>query len=163
MEYCEKARVFRVMHDTTTIPWTRVVVRTLIVALPLVAVALFIADVEAELDTVARNVAPLLLVVVLAAVSLIRNGGRWWRPDARWPLAVLGFALPAVGLSVYLHGLWHYDVDELRSAARDQRLLFAYLPLYTSVAGAIGAALGWIVGRQVNASSVDHGVAKSRS
>ncbi|MEL7538470.1 MAG: hypothetical protein AAFZ58_14545 [Pseudomonadota bacterium] len=150
------------MKPAEPLNWRLIAIRALTVAMPLAAAALFIADVESELDTVARNMVPLVAVLCLAVFALIRNRGRWWRPDPRWPLATLGFAVPAVGLSLYLHILWHYDIDALRTGARDPRLLFAYLPLYTMLAGAIGFALGLIVGRRLIERDQTDVVAKSK-
>ena len=41
------------------------------------------------------------------------------------------------------------DLDELFAGAERPEELFRYLPLYTSVAGGIGFAIGWIIGRNV--------------
>ena len=151
------------MNAARPLPLARIGIRAATLALPLAAVGVFIAEVETGLDTTLRNLAPLLLTLGLGVIALVRNRSDWWQPDARWPLATLGFALPAVGLSLYLHVLWHYDVDGLASKARDPRLLFAWLPLYTLLAGAIGAALGLIVGRQLNERRARRVIAKSES
>ncbi|MEO0998894.1 MAG: hypothetical protein AAFX58_15385, partial [Pseudomonadota bacterium] len=82
-----------------------------------------------------------------------RHGGRWLTPDRRLTLGAVGFAIPALGLSLYLHASWFYDIDGIASAARTPDLLFRYLPYYTVLAGAIGFAIGWIVGKNVNTAT----------
>jgi hypothetical protein len=91
----------------------------------------------------------MLVVIVLAAVTLYRGGGRWTGAGWRWPLATLGFALPAIGLSLYLHYAWSVDRDGMASQAIDPVGLFRYLPAYTVFAGGVGFAIGWIAGRNV--------------
>lgn len=97
----------------------------------------------------ALNTVPMLIVVALAAVTLGRGRGRWSGAGWKWPLGTLGFAIPALGLSLYLHHAWSVDLDGLASEARDPRNLFRYLPIYTVFAGGIGFAIGWIAGRNV--------------
>lgn len=97
----------------------------------------------------ALNTVPLLIVIVLATVTLGRGRGKWTGAGWKWPLGTLGFAIPALGLSLYLHYAWSVDLEGLASEARDPRNLFRYLPIYTVFAGAIGFAIGWIAGRNV--------------
>ena len=59
------------------------------------------------------------------------------------------FAIPALGLSLYLHHAYSIELESLFGAARQPQELFRYLPVYTVVAGGIGFAIGWIVGRNV--------------
>lgn len=96
-----------------------------------------------------RNVVPMLLTLALAALSLWRGGGDWRGAGWQWPLGTLGFAIPAVGLSIYLHYGYATDMNGMYSEAVFPEELFRFLPLYTIVAGAIGFAIGWIVGRNV--------------
>ena len=112
-----------------------------------VAIAVWINDVQAGGPYVARNLLPLLLVVVLAWVALIRGGGRWAGRGWRLPLGTVGFAIPALGLSSYLHYAYSVNLNGLFEEGAGQ--LFRFLPLYTIVAGGIGFAIGWIVGRNV--------------
>ena len=131
-------------------PFVQIGVRALPPALVLTAAALFIARVEGGGVYLARNLAPLLAAQLLWVLALVRNHGRWIADDRRWTLAAFGFAIPAVGLSVYLHAQWFYDIDGIATRARTPDLLFAYLPYYTVVAGGIGFAIGWIVGKNVS-------------
>lgn len=95
------------------------------------------------------NVVPVLIALALATYTLVRGRGSWHGAGWRWPLATLGYAIPTVGLSLYLHYGWSVDRDGMATEAIDSFALFRYLPLYTMVAGAIGFAIGWIVGRNV--------------
>ncbi len=94
-----------------------------------------------------RNLVPLGLVVALSALTIVQGGGRWTGAGWRLPLGVVGFAIPALGLAAYLHYAYSVNLDDIFGAGPGQ--LFRYLPLYTVVAGGIGFAIGWIVGRNV--------------
>ena len=65
------------------------------------------------------------------------------------PLGTLGFAIPALGLSTYLHYAYSVNLDDMFSTAPFPDRVFRYLPVYTLVAGGIGFAIGWIAGRNV--------------
>lgn len=93
-------------------------------------------------DHVARNLIPPLIGWVLLAWILSRR-----IDDPRWWLGWLGFLVPALGLSGYLHLAFVFDWQQLASTATTPALLFRYLPVYALVAGGIGFAIGWIVGR----------------
>ena len=95
-----------------------------------------------------RNLLPLLLVVVLSLVTLYRGAGRWTGRGWREPLALVGFAIPTVGLAIYLHYAYAVNLDGMFAGGAGD--LFRYLPVYTAGAGLIGYAIGWIVGRNVN-------------
>lgn len=94
-----------------------------------------------------RNAAPMLCVLALAAVTLYRGGGQWSGRGWCWPLGTIGFAIPALGLSIYLHYGYATDLDGMYSEAVYPRELFRFLPMYTFVAGGVGFAIGWIIGR----------------
>ena len=126
---------------------------TLIRLLPILLISAaaiaYVADVEGPGAYVLRNAVPLVVLVVLSAVTLYRGGGSWNGAGWRWPLGTLGFAIPALGLSLYLHYAYSIDLESLFGAARHPEELFRYLPIYTVVAGGIGFTIGWIVGRNV--------------
>ncbi len=109
----------------------------------------YAASVEQNGGYVARNMIPMSLVVILAATTLYRGNGRWSGSGWRWPLGTLGFAIPAIGLSLYLHYGYSVDMDGMFSASVYPQEVFKYLPLYTVVAGAIGFLIGWIAGKNV--------------
>ena len=109
----------------------------------------YIADVEGPDAYVLRNTMPLMLLVALSALTLYRGDGSWIGTGWGWPLGTLGFAIPALGLSLYLHHAYAVGLESLFGAATQPLELFRYLPIYTSVAGGIGFAIGWIVGRNI--------------
>lgn len=111
------------------------------------AAAAWINDVQDAGPWVARNLVPLILVLLLAILTLIRGHGRWAGSGWRLPLGTLGFAIPAMGLTVYLHYAYSVNLNGLFDGGAGE--LFRFLPLYTVVAGGIGFAIGWIVGRNV--------------
>ncbi len=109
----------------------------------------YVGHVEGADAYVARNIMPMLIVIVLSAVTLYRGGGSWTGAGWRWPLGTLGFAIPALGLSLYLHYGYAVGLEGMFDEAIYPLQLFRYLPAYTIVAGAIGFAIGWIVGRNI--------------
>lgn len=96
-----------------------------------------------------RNLLPLAVLVALAWLTLKRGGGRWAGSGFRLPLGTLGFAIPALGLSAYLHYAYAVNLNGMFDEASRPAELFRYLPIYTLVAGGIGFAIGYIVGRNV--------------
>lgn len=128
---------------------TVIVFRLAPVVLVTGAAMAYVAWVEWPGPYVVRNLMPMLAVIALAAITLYLGGGRWNGTGWRWLLGTLGFALPAIGLSLYLHYAYAIDRDGMASEAIDPVGLFRYLPLYTIFAGAVGFAIGWIAGRNV--------------
>ncbi len=124
-------------------------IRLLPVLLVTVASMAYVGHVEGADAYVARNIMPMLIVIVLSAVTLYRGGGSWTGAGWRWPLGTLGFAIPALGLSLYLHYGYAVGLEGMFDEAIYPLQLFRYLPAYTIVAGAIGFAIGWIVGRNI--------------
>ena len=61
----------------------------------------------------------------------------------------IGFSVPALGLSLYLHYAYSVNLNELFGDTADTGQLFRFLPAYTLVAGGLGFAIGWIAGRNV--------------
>ena len=119
------------------------------VILVLVAAAFWIADVENGGPYVLRNLLPLLVLMLLAFITVRRGNGTWSGGGMRMPLGTLGFAIPALGLSLYLHYAYSVNLGGMFSDAQYPGRVFRYLPAYTMIAGAIGFAIGWIVGRNV--------------
>lgn len=124
-------------------------VRLLPVLLVIAAAMAYAASVERGDAYLLRNLIPMLAIVVLSIVTLVRGKGRWTGAGWRLPLGTIGFALPALGLSMYLHYGYSIDLHGMVSESVFPQELFRYLPLYTSIAGAIGFAIGWIAGKNV--------------
>ncbi len=126
-----------------------VVWRLLPVILISVAAAFWFNDVQNGGPYVMRNLIPLALLVVLSGLALYLGGGRWAGSGKRLPLGVVGYAIPTLGLAVYLHYAYSINLDDMFTDAAHPDRVFRYLPFYTTVAGGIGFAIGWIAGRNV--------------
>ena len=125
----------------------RIALRLLPLLLAVIVAAAWFADVQENGPYVLRNLVPPLLVVALAGWALARNNGHFGG-DLRLPLATLGFAIPALGLSIYLHYAYSVNLNGLFDGATQPAEVFRFLPIYTAGAGVIGAAIGWIVGKR---------------
>lgn len=129
--------------------WLVLVTRMLPVIFVLAAAMAYVLHVEGTDAYALRNVVPMLVLLLLAFTTLYRGGGRWAGAGWRWLLGTVGFAIPALGLSLYLHYGYANDLNGMYSEAIYPTELFRFLPLYTLLAGAIGFAIGWIAGRNV--------------
>lgn len=109
----------------------------------------YVFHVEGDDAYAVRNALPMLLWLGLCIVTLQRGAGSWRAAGWRWVLGSLGFAIPALGLSMYLHYGYATDLNGMYSTAVYPIELFRFLPAYTIFAGAIGFAIGWIIGRNV--------------
>ena len=126
-----------------------VIARLLPVLLLAAAAAAWFYDVQNGGDYVWRNFAPLLIGSILALLTLLAGKGSWTGSGWCWALGTLGYAIPAFGLSAYLHYAYAVNLDGMFSGAENPAQLFRFLPYYTIVAGGIGFAIGWIVGRKL--------------
>ena len=124
-----------------------IVVRLLPVLFVVAAAIAYVFYIEGDHPYTLRNTLPMVAVLGLAMTSLVVGKGHWAGSGWRWPLGTLGFAVPALGLSIYLHYGYAIDLHGMYSESVYPRELFRYLPLYTSFAGGIGFAIGWIAGR----------------
>ena len=113
------------------------------------AAIVYVLKIEAGVASPFRNLLPMLAVVGLAITTLVKGGGSWTGSGWRWLLGTIGFAIPAIGLSLYLHYGYDVDLNGMYSESVYPEQVFRYLPIYTGVAGAIGFAIGWIAGRNV--------------
>lgn len=125
------------------------VIRLLPVVLLAIAAAFWFVEVQQGGPWATRNLVPLAVLVALASLTLYKGGGRWSGAGWRMPLGTLGFAIPALGLAAYLHYAYAVNLNDMFGDAQFPDRVFRFLPLYTLVAGGIGFAIGWIVGRNV--------------
>lgn len=125
----------------------QLVLRLSPVVLVCVAAAAWFNDVQQAGPWVMRNFLPLAILLGLALLALLRGNGSWTGRGWQMPLGVVGFAIPALGLAAYLHYAYSVNLDGMFDAGAGD--LFRFLPVYTIVAGGIGFAIGWIVGRNV--------------
>jgi hypothetical protein len=126
-----------------------ILLRTLPVVLLVAAAAAWFNEVQGGGLYIARNLLPLGVVVLLSLFTVWRGAGSWTGSGWRLPLGTLGYAIPALGLSVYLHYAYSVNLNEMFSDTEHPMQLFRFLPYYTTVAGGIGFAIGWIVGRNL--------------
>ena len=124
-------------------------VRVLPVLLLLVAAGVWFSGVQDNSQYLLRNLLPLGVVLVLSLLTVWRGEGSWTGSGWRMALGTLGFAIPAVGLSVYLHYAFSVNLNGMFSGTDNPMQLFRFLPYYTTLAGGIGFAIGWIVGRNL--------------
>lgn len=113
------------------------------------AAGFWFAEIEDSGPYLLRNLVPLSVLFLLALLTLHHGSGKWSGAGMRMPLGTLGFAIPALGLSLYLHYAYAVNLNDMFADAQYPGRVFRFLPLYTLVAGGIGFAIGWIVGRNV--------------
>lgn len=126
-----------------------VLVRLAPLVMLVVAAGIWFDDVQQGGPFVFRNLLPPIAFLLLASETLRRGSGTWTGSGWRWLLGTIGFAVPALGLSIYLHYAYSVNLNGLFTDASNPEGLFRYLPVYTMVAGGIGFAIGWIVGKNV--------------
>lgn len=126
-----------------------IIVRMLPLLLAGAAAAFWFAAVQDGGPWVLRNLLPIGAALVLSAVTLWRGRGRWSGAGWRMPLGTAGFALPSVGLTAYLHYAYSVNLHGMFGDPAEAGELFRYLPWYTTVAGAIGFAIGWIIAKNL--------------
>ena len=126
-----------------------VIIRVLPVLLVLAAAAFWFSEVQETSQYLFRNLLPLGIVLLLSVLSVWRGEGRWGGPGLRLAFGTLGFAIPAVGLSLYLHYAYSVNLNDMFAGTEHPMQLFRFLPYYTTLAGGIGFAIGWIVGRNL--------------
>ena len=124
-------------------------VRLVAVMVIVVAAMIYVLKVESGVAYPFRNLLPMLTVILLAAATLKKGDGQWTADGWGWPLGTLGFAIPAIGLSLYLHYGYEVDLNGMYSESIYPSEVFRYLPIYTMFAGAIGFAIGWIIGKNI--------------
>ena len=124
-------------------------VRLAPLVLLVIAAGFWIDDVQQGGPYVLRNLVPPVVVLLLAAITLYRGDGTWTGSGFRLLLGVAGYAIPALGLSAYLHYAYSVNLNGLFTDATNPEGLFRFLPIYTLVAGGIGFAIGWIAGKNV--------------
>lgn len=123
--------------------------RLLPVLLLTIAAGIWFSDVQSGGPYVFRNLLPPALALVLATLTLWQGRGHWTGSGWRFVLGTAGYAIPALGLSIYLHYAYSVNLNGMFGDPASPGQLLRFLPVYTTVAGGIGFAIGWIAGRNV--------------
>ncbi|MCH8117611.1 MAG: hypothetical protein IIA78_05765 [Proteobacteria bacterium] len=131
------------------VAWIRLLLKLSPLVVVTGAAAVWFNHVQDGGPYVLRNLLPPTLLVLLAFITLWRGNGRWTGAGWKLPLATVGFAMPALGLSLYLHYAYAVNLNDMFGDAIQPGQLFRFLPAYTLFAAAIGAAIGWTVGRNI--------------
>ena len=126
-----------------------ITVRLLPLILLIGATGAWFNDVQGGGPYVLRNFVPLIIMLLFALITLLRGQGSWTGSGWRLPLGTLGFSIPTLGLALYLHYAYSVNLNGMFNAAESPLALFRFLPIYTTVAGSIGFAIGWIAGRNL--------------
>ena len=126
-----------------------ITVRLLPLILLIGAAGAWFNDVQGGGPYVLRNFVPLIIMLLFALITLLRGQGSWTGSGWRLPLGTLGFSIPTLGLALYLHYAYSVNLNGMFDAAESPLALFRFLPIYTTVAGGIGFAIGWIAGRNL--------------
>ena len=103
------------------------IVRLAPLVLVTIAAAFWFNDVQGGGPYVMRNLLPPVVVVALAAITLWRSDGTWTRNGWRWPLGTAGFAIPALGLTIYLHYAFSVNLNGMFDDAEKPAQLFRFL------------------------------------
>ncbi len=127
----------------------RLIVRLLSIALLFAGLSMFIAEAQDPATYLSRSMFCMALGFAAPAIAIVRNSGNWLAPNLAFSLGAWFFAAVIGGLNVYVHSLWFYDIGGIKSDATQPGILFQFLPFYTVFAGAIGFAIGAIIGSNV--------------
>jgi len=126
-----------------------ITIRILPLILLTTAAAAWFNEVQDGGPYVLRNFVPLFIMLLFALLTLLRGGGNWTGSGWRLPLGTLGFSVPGLGLALYLHYAYSVNLNGMFDGVEQPVQLFRFLPYYTTVAGGVGFAIGWIVGRNL--------------
>jgi len=126
-----------------------ITVRLLPLILLTAAAAAWFNEVQDGGPYVSRNFVPLFIMLLFALLTLLRGRGSWTGSGWRFPLGTLGFSVPALGLALYLHYAYSVNLNGMFDGVEHPLQLFRFLPYYTTVAGGVGFAIGWIAGRNL--------------
>ena len=108
-----------------------IIIRLLPVLLIIASALAYVSHIESPGAYVMRNAVPMIILLFLSMATLYWGGGSWIGAGWRWPLGTLGFAIPALGLSLYLHFAYSIDLNGMFSNAEHSQALFRFLPIYT--------------------------------
>ena len=129
--------------------WKYIGFRIAPVVMIVLAAGAWINEVQSSGPYVLRNLVPLLALVAFAALTLYRGGGEWRGAGMKVSLGTLGYAIPALGLTLYMHYAYSVNLNGMFDDTVYPMRFFQFLPYYTGGAGLVGFAIGWLVGRNL--------------
>jgi energy-coupling factor transporter transmembrane protein EcfT len=96
------------------------------------------------LANVAPNIGTLwvllpLVVIYMRAVIAGKKG------KTRQIAGVKGFLVPVVPLMLFVHFQWYFDINDAATGSSTSALIFAVLPVYSLILGAVGYFIGYLV------------------
>jgi energy-coupling factor transporter transmembrane protein EcfT len=83
------------------------------------------------------------LIVIYALTIFVGQKGK-----KRHITAVTGFLIPVIPLMLFIHIQWYFDINGAATGSSTSALIFAVLPVYCFILGAIGYAIGYAVGQK---------------
>ncbi len=84
----------------------------------------------------------LLPLIVIYARTIV--AGR--KGNKRHIAAVVGFLMPVIPLMLFIHIQWYFDINGSATSSSTSALIFAVLPVYCFILGAIGYVIGYAAG-----------------
>ncbi|MCG7868779.1 MAG: hypothetical protein JAY74_20710 [Candidatus Thiodiazotropha taylori] len=81
-----------------------------------------------------------LVVIYIHTIMLGKNG------DRRFLKAIVGYLIPVIFLMLYIHIQWYFDIHGAATGGSTSALIFAVLPVYCFIVGAIGYVIGYAIG-----------------
>ncbi|MDH4099041.1 MAG: hypothetical protein OEV28_00505 [Nitrospirota bacterium] len=84
-----------------------------------------------------------LLPLILIFIRTILAGRKG---EKRHISAIKGFLVPVIPLMWFIHIQWYFDINGTATGSSTSALIFAVLPVYCFVLGAIGYAVGYFAG-----------------
>ena len=100
-------------------------IRVLPLLLLTIAAGAWFNEVQQGGPYVLRNLLPPVVLLFFATLTVWRGDGNWTGRGWRWPLGLVGFAIPALGLSMYLHYAYSVNLNGMFDDAEQPTRLYA--------------------------------------
>jgi len=88
---------------------------------------------------------PLIIIYVIAAI-VGRNGNK------RHITAVKGYLIVVLPLMWFIHILWYFDINGTATSSSTSAIIFAVLPVYALILGAVAYLIGYIIAPKLDKS-----------
>ncbi len=110
---------------------------------------LYVLDTHPDGGYLLRNLFPIFASILLSLFVIRKNPQRDKLESLKWQFATIGFIIPTIGLSLYMHYGYEIDLYGMYSKSIWPIELFRFLPFYIIFSGIIGFSIGWIIGRNL--------------